>query len=319
LNSLRSIPKWSNRDQRKVSIRIVSRAPAPPFRTPDLPALGSCRQLSCSTWLLWFAYQVRIYDRTKRNVYFSHDVRVFACVFKSNRNKQIEVTRNLIKRASTFREIHRLLRKLQNRQLIQYWIRYKSDCTLRVEHLMIRKWEREAATVKAWFNEMPPWMVNVVTHRLPRSLVPLRAIYVSVAFLLAGPFWPQLLQTLRIIHHRSDSTRNDLLAFDLSGLFALLAALFRTRGPWTLHPHRRTWFFAAALRISWFQLRIAQTFIHRLIVAPPHASHSSWLVALKDKWSVEWSCLRDFQVWLLLWAKWLKDAMNDFSLHSIYY
>jgi len=94
LNSLRSIPKWSNRDQRKVSIRIVSRALALPFRTSDPPTLGSCRQLSCSMWLLWFAYRVRIYDRTKRNVYFSYDVRTYACVFKSNKNNQIEITRN---------------------------------------------------------------------------------------------------------------------------------------------------------------------------------------------------------------------------------
>jgi len=164
----------------------------------------------------------------------------------------------------------------QNRQFIRC-LKYKSDCTseARVEQLM-RKGDG-----KPWFNEMPPWVVNAATHRLPRSLVPLRAIHVSVAFLLAGPFWPQLLQALWIIHHGSDSTRDNLLAFDLPGLLTLLAALFRTRGPWTLHPHRRTRFLAAALGISWFQLRIAQTFIHRLIVAPPHASHSSWLVALE--------------------------------------
>lgn len=124
---------------------------------------------------------------------------------------------------------------------------------------------------------------NVVTHGLPRSLVPLRAIHVSVAFLLGRAFRARFLRALRIVHHGSDSTRDDLFAFDLPGLLARLAALFRAWGPWTLHPHRRTRFLVAALRISWFQLRIAQAFIHRLIVAPPHASDPSRLVALKDQ------------------------------------
>lgn len=116
---------------------------------------------------------------------------------------------------------------------------------------------------------------NTITHRFPGSLVPLRAIHIPIAFLLDGPFWPHLSQTLGIIHYGGYSTRDNLLAFDLSRLLAPLAAMFRAQGPRTFHPHGRTGFLAAALRVGRFQLRIAQALIHRLIVAPSHAGHPS--------------------------------------------
>lgn len=125
--------------------------------------------------------------------------------------------------------------------------------------------------------------MSEATYRLPGPLVPLRAVHVSVALLLRGSLRAHFLQALRIIHHGGYPTRDDLLALDLPTLLALLTALLGAGGPWTFHPHRWTGLPATTLRISWFQLNIAQAVIHWLAVAPSYAGHPSRLVAFGDK------------------------------------
>lgn len=123
----------------------------------------------------------------------------------------------------------------------------------------------------------------VISYRFPRSHVELWARYILVTFLTGCPFWSHLLQTLTIVHHRGDSTGDDLLAFYLSALLTPFAAVLATRAPLTLHPHRWTRVHITGLCVSWFHLWIAEALIRRLTVPSSNAGYTSRLITFDGK------------------------------------
>lgn len=107
------------------------------------------------------------------------------------------------------------------------------------------------------------------------------ARHVLVTLLFGRSFWSHLLQTLTIVHHRRDSTRDDLFAFDPSALLTSFAAMLATRTPLALHPHRWTWIHVTGFGCIWFHLWIAKALIHRLPVPSSYAGHSSRLITFE--------------------------------------